>query len=169
MTATQTTLNKSTETLYLLPAAWSADDLADICPACNGTGYLTASPEKEEPCFNCPGPQLSRYPTTYDGVGVKGLVDPCNMDPETKTETRIRIHSDMGASQQLKRPRWSLSMYWRGKNDGAEADVECSVEEECSISRRRSKKHGPRRSKRWNARAETHYAETAMQELAREA
>ncbi|KAI8818902.1 uncharacterized protein EV422DRAFT_535862 [Fimicolochytrium jonesii] len=44
----------------------------DVCPACHGSGYITSSSDDEAPCLTCPGPQLSRYPTTYDGIGMKG-------------------------------------------------------------------------------------------------
>ncbi|KAI9087781.1 hypothetical protein DFS34DRAFT_638737 [Phlyctochytrium arcticum] len=101
---------QQTHTLYLLPSAATTNDNCtclpsppaepvvfpdtfpetqdDTCPQCSGTGYVTTN--QEEPCFACPGPLLSRYPTTYDGVGSKGG-NLESLASSTKQPTTIRI------------------------------------------------------------------------------
>ncbi|KAI8904155.1 hypothetical protein DFJ77DRAFT_252906 [Powellomyces hirtus] len=170
----------------------------DPCPQCSGSGYLSA----ESPCLTCPGPQLARYPTTYDGMGSKGCSSLVSQSSSSqrrtaslpithpvRPETRVWIDgalipttaSAVTESTLLKgpapKPRWSLRMDWLKRREvlDHDADVECNVSPVCAnnnstsytttIKQIAKKLPGPRRSKRWNARAEVVMAESTLREL----
>ncbi|KAI9007171.1 hypothetical protein BC832DRAFT_591766 [Gaertneriomyces semiglobifer] len=104
---------------------------SDSCPSCHGTGYITPS----QPCLSCPGPQLTRFPTNYDGVGIKGS-DTLDI-PSGNSKSRVWIDTlnaligtdviiskedqDQHDLPKKKKGLWSLKWTWGKKSNKTNA------------------------------------------------